>query len=830
MFEDMKCRWKKPWVMLMGATVLMSQTFGSSISSGCFPEEKRSLLEFKACYSDDSLLPSWVDDDPNSNCCEWERVTCDPSANHVTNLNLHGLYKHGSMPNHYGVFDCYGSPSLNSSLFLPFKQLRTLDLSFNCFGDFIWNPDNRSSLSLPSLETFDLSHNNLDEGVLEFLFGLTSLKNLILAANNFIGLFPGQGICRLKQLEVLDLGGNDLEGTLDICLGNMSSLRDLDFSDNSLSGKISTTLISSLVSLEHLSLYGNRFEGVFSLSILANLTKLKVLQIGDMDSKTFEVQTENPPWNASFQLEQLNIFSCNINSPTYRTPSFLSSQHRLEYVDLSKNNLVGEFPNWLLVNYTKLKALYLNGNFFTRYIKLPSDPILHGKDQLLVLDISSNNIQGKLPNNIGFFFPNLEYLDVSNNMFEGYIPASIREMSNLKVLNLGNNSISGSIPEHIVNGCSSLLHLFIEDNQLNGTLLSCIAKPGLYTLSASRNNFEGPIIAQDKCQFDFIFLDLSGNNFSGALPSCLNMSSAKIIYLQGNGLTGAIPEGLLNSNRMLALDLSDNNFEGAIPESIYGSESLTLLLLGRNQLQGHLSSQICELRNLQILDLSQNSLTGSIPSCLENIRFAGRRQFLNFPNIDIINLIPLNSEYDMFGFGMYAGYTKEQLILKGRYLLYHGYIVEFVSLLDLSSNRLTGEIPHQLGDLSGLISINLSHNHLSGAIPESFHKLQILESLDLSNNNLSGQIPLELQDLYYLAVFNVSYNNLSGRVLNGEQFETFDNSSYQGNPYLCWNNDNKCTPTIDDGKKGAAAAPHVTAILVLIAILWINPLPAVSML
>ncbi|MED6112249.1 hypothetical protein PIB30_059984 [Stylosanthes scabra] len=75
-FEEMECAWKKPWVMLMGAAVLMNEIFGSSISSGCFPEEKRSLLEFKACYSDDSLLPSWVDDDHHSNCCKWERVTC----------------------------------------------------------------------------------------------------------------------------------------------------------------------------------------------------------------------------------------------------------------------------------------------------------------------------------------------------------------------------------------------------------------------------------------------------------------------------------------------------------------------------------------------------------------------------------------------------------------------------------------------------------------------------------------------------------------------------------------------------------------------------------
>ena len=48
---DMEMHWKKPWLVLLGVIILV-QVFG--ISSGCFPEEKRSLLDFKAAYSNDS--------------------------------------------------------------------------------------------------------------------------------------------------------------------------------------------------------------------------------------------------------------------------------------------------------------------------------------------------------------------------------------------------------------------------------------------------------------------------------------------------------------------------------------------------------------------------------------------------------------------------------------------------------------------------------------------------------------------------------------------------------------------------------------------------------
>ncbi|RDX88929.1 hypothetical protein CR513_29412, partial [Mucuna pruriens] len=104
---------KKGWLVLLGAIVL-GEVLGCG---GCFEEEKGALLELKATYGNESFLQSWVDN-PKSNCCAWERVTCDSSSGHVIHLSLSRTTQ---IPN------CLNNTRLlNYSLFLSFRELTTL--------------------------------------------------------------------------------------------------------------------------------------------------------------------------------------------------------------------------------------------------------------------------------------------------------------------------------------------------------------------------------------------------------------------------------------------------------------------------------------------------------------------------------------------------------------------------------------------------------------------------------------------------------------------------------------------------------------------------------
>ena len=124
---------------------------------GCFEEERMGLLEIKEEFVRSTpnatirdhlppsrvyILPSWVDDH-KSECCEWERVTCNSTTGHVTHLSLHNIWEFDIEPDESNGYFFYTSDFndmvwlLNASLFESFKELRSLDLSFNAIGGWI---------------------------------------------------------------------------------------------------------------------------------------------------------------------------------------------------------------------------------------------------------------------------------------------------------------------------------------------------------------------------------------------------------------------------------------------------------------------------------------------------------------------------------------------------------------------------------------------------------------------------------------------------------------------------------------------------------------------
>ena len=258
----------------------------------------------------------------------------------------------------------------------------------------------------------------------------------------------------------------------------------MEFSPNIIQ-KIS--LILSLFPLYILS-FSHLF--IFSFSLFANHSKLKVIQFLSNHGK-LEIETETPSWDPLFQLKVLVLSNYNLNKPTGNILKFLLiDQHELEVVAISHCELNGSFPIWLLENNTRLQLLNLQNNSFAGQFHLP---LYHYMD-LRWLDVSDNNFDGQLQENIRNMIPNLEYLNLSQNHFDGKFPAaSIGDLSNLKKLDFSFNNFLGELPMELFANCTSLDNLRLFNNSFYGEIFSKHFNLSLFYLGLSNNHFTGTL-------------------------------------------------------------------------------------------------------------------------------------------------------------------------------------------------------------------------------------------------------------------------------------------------------------------------------------------------
>ncbi|KAH0764759.1 hypothetical protein KY285_000630 [Solanum tuberosum] len=242
------------------------------------------------------------------------------------------------------------------------------------------------------------------------------------------------------------------------------------------------------------------------------------------------------------------------------------------------------------------------------------------------------------------------------------------------------------------------------------------------------------------------------------------MQNLQSLYLSSNHLNGTVTSWMFSLPTLEWLDLSDNYFSGKIQE--FKSKTLIEVVLKQNQLEDRFN------------DLQSENTTSA--------RF-GQQQFgvSLFENFEAMKINGENSGTREYVADIGSHYYTNSLIVTTK-----GLDVELPRVLttniiiDLSRNRFEGHIPSIIGDLVGFRTLNSSHNRLEGHTPASLHQLSVLESLDLSSNKISGEIPQQLASLTSLEVLNLSHNHLVGCIPRGKQFDTFENSSYQGNDGL----------------------------------------------
>ncbi|XP_049936838.1 receptor kinase-like protein Xa21 [Nymphaea colorata] len=183
---------------------------------------------------------------------------------------------------------------------------------------------------------------------------------------------------------------------------------------------------------------------------------------------------------------------------------------------------------------------------------------------LLLFIVSTNNLNGSIPEEI-FQLPSLSmFLNLSQNSFTGKLPVSIGSLANVSVIEISRNHLSGEIPDSIQN-CKSMQRLLLNGNALSGGIPKSLSQlKGLQYLDLSSNDLSGAIPVQVGLLDDLQLLNLSFNNLEGKVPNSGVFLEFNRIDLEGNDRVCGGPRVLMlpvchshvHSKRILALKLA----------------------------------------------------------------------------------------------------------------------------------------------------------------------------------------------------------------------------------------------------------------------------------
>jgi Leucine-rich repeat (LRR) protein len=539
-----------------------------------------------------------------------------------------------------------------------------------------------------------------------------------------------------------------LGGKISPSLLNLKHLSYLDLSLNNFSGNTIPKFLGSLESLMYLNLSFSFFSGVVPPQ-LGNLSRLQYLDLTSYSSSSdidyiisfpqWGLEVKSLQWLVGFpSLRYLNLGYVNLT----KVPDWLDAVNMLPFLvelHLTHCGLVSLPHSISYVNFTVLSVIDLSYNNFNSSIP----HWLSNVSGLSTINLASNYFIGvDIPVGLGHL-TNLRILDLGYNNLIGMIPSSFSNLCNLQTLDLQFNNISGEITE-LVDGLSqcsnsSLEYLDLSYNRfLGGNLPSSLGGLSkLQTLNLDWNSWKGVLteahfqnltrlkslqLSMELSTIRTLVLDVKkdwvppfkladislrnvwiGPNFPAWLKT---QNELKYLRIDNAGISDTIPHGLWKCfPNVTSWSLSDNELRGQVP-----------------YFQFHPSADY--------FDLSSNKLDGPLPL------FPGNLSAVNLNN------------------NMFSGPIPKNI----------GELLPKLRRLELSSNSITGKIPHSIGMLKELILLVLKNNLLSGNVPSSMQHLNSLMDLSLSQNNLEGEFPSFFRNYGSLQSLDLRGNKFSGKL------------------------------------------------------------------
>ncbi|MED6106715.1 hypothetical protein PIB30_007038 [Stylosanthes scabra] len=181
----------------------------------------------------------------------------------------------------------------------------------------------------------------------------------------------------------------------------------------------------------------------------------------------------------------------------------------------------------------------------------------------------------------------------------------------------------------------------------------------------------------------------------------------------------------------------DCSFSSAIANATKTVCHVVSIVLKSQNLTGTLPIELVKLPYLQEIDLTRNYLNGTIPP--------------QWGSMKLVNISLLGNRI--------TGQIPKEL----------GNITTLKSLV-LEFNQLTGGLPPELGNLYQLERLLLTSNYFTGNLPATFAKLTKLNHIRLGDNQFSGTLPNFIQSWTSLQRLVMQGSGMSGPIPSGISF------------------------------------------------------------
>uniref|UniRef100_A0A0A0KLM1 Uncharacterized protein n=1 Tax=Cucumis sativus TaxID=3659 RepID=A0A0A0KLM1_CUCSA len=184
-------------------------------------------------------------------------------------------------------------------------------------------------------------------------------------------------------------------------------------------------------------------------------------------------------------------------------------------------------------------------------------------------------------------------------------------------------------------------------------------------------------------------------------------------------------------SRVVGLELPGERLRGNVSESLGDLVQLKTLNLSDNFFTNSFPSNLFSLQNLEVVDLSSNNFYGYAPLNITSPSIT----FLDISKNKLIGEV----DPDLFAMSK-------------------------LKVLDLSDNAFSGELSFQLGNLSNLLYLDISFNQFSRLLPDVFFNLRTLEQFAASSNNFTGVLPVSLGNSPSITTLSLDNNSFSGSI------------------------------------------------------------------